>query len=547
MPPSFSDETLASMEYELTLEEMKAAARTDLRAYAMYVHREAFLATQNGKFTFPRHLEKPAHRLMAAFARQQQWTDHPDYKANAPMRLAFVMPPDSMKSFFIVRSFLEWAIGNDPETWAMLIMAETQGQAWPAGRAIRNLIDPRAQNDEGRRYREIFPEVLPDDDTQAWRDGQFFVKRSNAAPEPTLTSVGLDGPVQGRRVRIMVFDDPVKQQEASSQIIMRKKAELVSGTILSRMVEDAILVTVQTRWGPLDFWSLWKRIRAKTLVMPAIGYWDRTGTDADGRPIWGGEALWPEYRSIERLEEIKSDSTSRMFDLTYQGDERAVAGLGMFSRDWFVSDPHPKTDLPHLTIPPSEVERLVFRRIVRAWDLAATPEGGSNDDPDWLVGLKMGLTTDERLVVLHVARMRVGPDGVRAAIVDRAVSDGRAVHIIAEQEGGASGKMTISDLSSRLLGYTFYGKTTGSINKAQRAEPLAAAAENGKVWLMEGDWNDAYLDEMETVFIGSHDDQADASAMAFSYLANQVPSPVEIGGGPWSGHRKTIPLRLRTR
>ena len=51
-------------------------------------------------------------------------------------------------------------------------------------------------------------------------------------------------------------------------------------------------------------------------------------------------------------------------------------------------------------------------------------------------------------------------------------------------------------------------------SKAERAQPLAALAEGGKVYYAQGEWHRDFFDEIETVPSGAHDDQVDAASLA---------------------------------
>ena len=58
---------------------------------------------------------------------------------------------------------------------------------------------------------------------------------------------------------------------------------------------------------------------------------------------------------------------------------------------------------------------------------------------------------------------------------------------------------------------------TVSGDKETRAEPLAS--QNGNVLLLEGEWNDRFLDELEGFPLAQHDDQVDAADDAFNAVA----------------------------
>jgi hypothetical protein len=87
-----------------------------------------------------------------------------------------------------------------------------------------------------------------------------------------------------------------------------------------------------------------------------------------------------------------------------------------------------------------------------------------------------------------------------------------------EEEGGSSGK-TASDHYRRLLiGFTFYPvRSTGS--KEVRAQPVAAAAEGGLIKVVRASWTTAFLDIIEALPFGTHDDDVDATSLGLGKLA----------------------------
>lgn len=159
----------------------------------------------------------------------------------------------------------------------------------------------------------------------------------------------------------------------------------------------------------------------------------------------------------------------------------------------------------------------------RYWDLAATAGAG-----DWTAGALVGI--HRRSGVWYVAdmmRLRERPAGVQDAVVSTAQRDGGKVLIRMEQEPGSSGVNTIEAYRTLLAGYDFRGdRATGP--KVERARPLSAAAEAGRVLIVgEPDekgrpiapkWMPALLDELELFPKGEHDDQVDAIAGALNVL-----------------------------
>ena len=178
----------------------------------------------------------------------------------------------------------------------------------------------------------------------------------------------------------------------------------------------------------------------------------------------------------------------------------------MFDRSWFpVVAP---SDMP----PPTDVVKGV-----RYWDMAAT-KVQAGKDPDYTAGPKIVKTRQGMFYILDMRRLRENPGQVETAIRRTAEQDGRNMRVRMEQEPGASGKIVIDYYRRKVLqGFAFSGdKVTGP--KEKRAEPFASACEAGYVILVQGTWNQDFLDEADMWPDGNHKDQIDACAGAHRFL-----------------------------
>lgn len=209
---------------------------------------------------------------------------------------------------------------------------------------------------------------------------------------------------------------------------------------------------------------------------------------------------------------------NKLDPITYEqlrhGDWDISISGGMFERQWFdVVDTAPSTNQ------------------VRFWDLAAT-EAKKGSDPDWTVGILMA-QAGNTYYIKDVVRVRKKPGDVEALIRQTAQIDGIATQIYMEQEPGSSGKGVIHTYAKLLAGYAFYG-IPSSGSKTVRAQPLSAAASRGDIKVVNGVWLNAFLSELELFPNGSHDDQVDAVAGAYSVLAIDAaidsPLPTPRGG-----------------
>lgn len=177
---------------------------------------------------------------------------------------------------------------------------------------------------------------------------------------------------------------------------------------------------------------------------------------------------------------------------------------------------------------------------VRYWDRAATEVSNENPDPDWTVGLKMGICNEGYYWVLGMERFRKKPLGVQQGIVRTANLDGKGVRICLEEDPGGAGKSDVENLL-RLVSSFDSRRRKVSKDKVTRFLPFSAACENGMVKVVKGDWNEAFYTELEN-FIGDdtgHDDIVDTCSGAYNELEGKMGSLTIAIDIPMSGVGKT--------
>lgn len=154
---------------------------------------------------------------------------------------------------------------------------------------------------------------------------------------------------------------------------------------------------------------------------------------------------------------------------------------------------------------------------LRMWDLAAT-EPNEAHDPDWTVGLKIGRTWTGTVIVGDVIRVRKNARFVRDLVKATALADGRSCWIGLIQDPGQSGKAQFESYRDMLRGYSVFSCGSGK-KKELIAEPVAAEWQGNNVALVMGDWNRAFIDELEKFPTkGVHDDQVDAFSNGYALL-----------------------------
>ncbi len=109
-----------------------------------------------------------------------------------------------------------------------------------------------------------------------------------------------------------------------------------------------------------------------------------------------------------------------------------------------------------------------------------------------------------------------------------------------EQEPGSGGKESAQATVGNLAGFTCeFERVTGS--KEVRADPVASQASVGKVKLLAGPWNSAFLDQLEQFPVGKMKDMVDGLSGAFNKLfqgTGAIGSASELSTGGHHEHQR---------
>jgi predicted phage terminase large subunit-like protein len=178
-------------------------------------------------------------------------------------------------------------------------------------------------------------------------------------------------------------------------------------------------------------------------------------------------------------------------------------------------------------LPIIERGELPARRArIRWWDRAATKPSATNPDPDWTAGALLSADPDDGTIYVEdVDRFREGPGAVQARILKRAEEDGRNTVVGLYRDPAQAGKVE-ADLYIRLLAGYRVEIATEQTSKEVKAGPLSSYAQGagpgmGRVRMVRGPWNDAFIAEAENFPKTAHDDQIDATSHAFNSMHTQ--------------------------
>ena len=165
---------------------------------------------------------------------------------------------------------------------------------------------------------------------------------------------------------------------------------------------------------------------------------------------------------------------------------------------------------------------------VRFWDLAVSVRQSA----DYTVGGLVGLA-DGDIYIKDITRLRSEWPDARRRIIEAAHLDGTGVKIGVENVGFQLAAIQELRRDDSLLGHTIR-EARPDRDKLARAMPWAARAEAGRVHLVEGPWNNDFLNEVCDFPQGSHEDQVDAVSGAVAMLANRQILIARMGSIPGS-------------
>ena len=400
-------------------------------------------------------------------------------------RLLVLMPPGSAKSTYTSIIFPIWWFMQHPRS-SVIAASHTAALVEHFSRRIQVLIE---------EHRERIGFGLRSDDRSAghWRTdtgGEYF-------------AAGVRGAITGRRADLAIIDDPIKSMgEADSPKQRQYIWDWYTAELTTRLKPDARIVIVMTRWHEQDLGGQLIARKSedwRVLRLPAIA----EVHDPMGRPP--GAPLWPEWESLEALQKKQAVVGSRIWSALFQQRPHPSSGRIFKTEELQIVNEKPS-------------DGRSFTRIVRAWDLAATPDS-ANHDPDWTVGLRLALEDGGRYLVDDIVRMRGNYRSVQDLILTTARSDGHSVAISLPIDPGQAGKSQIAQLTSLLAGYrVFASREQGS--KLSRALLVAAQIEAGSFAIRRASWNSAFVDELASFPQGTKDDQVDALSRGFMTLLN---------------------------
>lgn len=412
-------------------------------------------------------------------------------------RLILCVPPRSLKSHCASVALPAWWLGQDP-TAQLLCVSYAQDLADKHARDCRSVM-------MSPWYGALFPQTRLSPQKHALEE--FMTTRQGVR---LATSVG--GVLTGRGADVLIIDDPLKPDEALSDLQRHKVNDWYSHTLYSRLNHKATgcIILIMQRLHEDDLVGhVLKQESWEVVSLPAIaesdevhGYETPYGSVEYHRRM--GEALHPERESLETLARVKQTLGAYHFAGQYQQAPAPLEG-GLVKRAWFS------------TYRPEERPRQ-FDQIVHSWDTA----NKASELANYSVCTVWGLVNRQRYL-LDVWRQQVNYPDLKRAVGALARQWGATVILI---EDRASGTQLLQELQAEGLAVTGI-QPVG--DKVMRFHAQTAVIEQRRVWLPhEAPWLEPLLHELTTFPKAAHDDQVDAVAQALAWITQG-----ELTPEPW--------------
>lgn len=457
--------------------QLRAVLRSDFMSFA----RKCFTELNPGvEWKANWHLDAIAFQLTECLAGRQR-------------RLVINIAPRHLKSFMVSVAFVAWSLGHNPSL-KFICASYAQELAREHGRQCFKIVT-------SEWYRKLFQGTRIDDRR---RSPESF--GTTAGGYRYATSVG--GALTGFGADIILVDDPMKPEDATSEAQARTVKNWYDGTLSTRLNDPStgVIILIMHRLHVDDLTAhVLEKGAWTTLSLPVIAQADMeipVGPD-EVHVYREGELLHPDRLGHEGLKEIKATAGTYNFSAQYLQQPTPLEG-SMVRWGWF-------------RFYDGEPARTARDQVIISWDTASK----AAELRSYSVGtvwLSRNLGQGREYYLLHVIRSRLEYPDLRREVI-ATFRHWRPSAVLIEDK--ASGQSLIQDLRREGL-HAIPIIPEG--NKVVRFHAQTAVIEAGKVWLpRQAPWLAELQAELLQFPNGKFTDQVDS----ISQFLNWVERPEE--------------------
>lgn len=248
---------------------------------------------------------------------QVEWYDFLQHKfsplksaPDATKRFVLLWPRGHAKTETTTVNYVSWLIGNYPDIH-INIVTKTASLA----EEILTAILTRIESDE--RFIEIFGELRPEI-PKRWTSHEIIINRKEISKNATIKASGLLGPITGGRSDLIVCDDIIDEENVRTRLQIEKVQLWFNKVLYPTLYPWGAIIVIGTRWSYADLYD------------DLLQTWPhdvKQSITKDGTP------LWPEYWTLEKLEERRKQVGSIIFNCQYQNDPTGMEG-DLLKSEW---------------------------------------------------------------------------------------------------------------------------------------------------------------------------------------------------------------------
>lgn len=397
-------------------------------------------------------------------------------------RVVLVAPPKYGKTPTVGLDYLGWRIGNN-SSYHGIYVSNTATQANKPSVALRDTI---AYN---KKYRWLYG--LEPDVYKGWSEMEWFVKRPNESDkDPTLQACGVGGPLLGATVDEVIFDDVADPENMATAYQRQKTIEWLKKVPMSRLVPGVSrAIMICTRWHEED---------------PAAHFIEDGWMPIELKAIdEEGNSTYPEYWTLDDLENSRVDLGHRDFELMFQGRVLPEEG-GVFKREWWRYWRQGEA--------PWQIEgegHQPIQAIVQTWD-TAHKEKQQND----YSACETWAVTKGGYYLMNAWKAKLNFPKLKIAFVNVYKQFNPMAVLV---EDAASGQDLIAEMKVESTIPIIAIQV--SRDKVARAHAVTPTIEAGNVYIPEeASWRQEWEYEHEVFPAGAHDDWVDCTTQFLNWI-----------------------------
>jgi predicted phage terminase large subunit-like protein len=403
-------------------------------------------------------------------------------------RLMVFVSPQHGKSEIVSRQFPAWALGRNPDL-KIVAASYSSDLVCQFGRSIQMTM-------KSQEYNDLF--------TFDWRK-KGYKKNADLLEIPDAKgfykAVGVTGSLTGTPADIAIIDDPVKDAlEAYSPTYRERVWDWYTSVLMTRLHNDSRQLFIMTRWHEDDLAGRILKREAdqwEVVTIPAIRETLNDGNKQDPRKV--GEALWEERHSLESLLGAQQRSP-RFFSALYQ-QHPTIEGGNIIKSQWF----------GHITM--EDFNDLRLNETMHFFLDTAYTEKTAND-PSGIIACCM---IRNSVYIYNAKKVNMKfPDLCRflPKWVGQNYYNKKSTLRIEPKANGLS----VIDQLREDTNLNVTKTPTPTESKETRLNVCSPFVESGRVILVEGDWNEGFVQEVCGFPAETHDEYVDVMCYAIDFF-----------------------------